>query len=174
MTTEKSLIDSALREYGSPTWSERNNCLGACRRDNMEQEVAPRKKTVLSISGAILRRVNDGLIFHCSGIGERLHPDSFDGMFILSNPDKSPVPLTVSGQNRSKPHGKKSTRSAVGGFLRSSRPRIGRWQHTFYGVGRGFRAEPHRNRFGARCYGKNPCTLPITWGRRHWLGQSHS
>src|SRR6202163_5113284 len=93
MTTEKSLIDSALRGWKSNV-EQAEKLFGGLSPGQLEQEVAPGKNRLIYLWGH-LAAVSDGL-FPLLGIGERLHPE-FDGMFI-SNPDKS-VPLTVSGQS---------------------------------------------------------------------------
>src|ERR1700675_2429276 len=93
MTTEKALIDSALRVWKSNV-ERAEQLFGGLSPGQLEQEVAPGKNRLIYLWGH-LAAVNDGL-FPLLGIGERLHPE-FDGMFI-SNPDKS-VQLTVSGQS---------------------------------------------------------------------------
>src|ERR1700678_997385 len=93
MTTEKSLIDSALRGWKfNVEGSEK--LFGDLSAKQLEEEVAPGKNRLIYLWGH-LAAVNDRLL-PLLGIGERLHPE-FDGMFI-SNPDKS-VPLTVSEQS---------------------------------------------------------------------------
>src|ERR1700691_1392380 len=93
MTTEKSLIDSALRGWQFNV--ERADKLFAdLSAEQLEQEVAPGRNRLIYLWGH-LAAVNDRLL-PLLGIGERLHPE-FDGMFI-SSPDKS-VPLTVSAQS---------------------------------------------------------------------------
>ena len=93
MTTEKSLIDSALRGWKSNV-ERADKLFGDLSPGQLEQEVAPGKNRLIYLWGH-LAAVNDALL-PLLGIGERLHPE-FDGMFI-SSPDKS-VPLTVSGQS---------------------------------------------------------------------------
>jgi|SRR5580704_6297619 hypothetical protein len=93
MTTDKSLIDSALRGWKSNV--ERADKLFVdLSPEQLEQEVAPGKNRLIYLWGH-LAAANDALL-PLLGIRERLHPE-FDGMFI-SNPDKS-VPLTVSGES---------------------------------------------------------------------------
>src|SRR5260370_38959381 len=93
MTTEKSLIDLALRGWKSNV--ERvDKLFEALSPEQLEQEVAPGKNRLIYLWDH-LAAVNDALL-PLLGIGERLHPE-LDGMFI-SNPDKS-VHLTVSGQS---------------------------------------------------------------------------
>jgi hypothetical protein len=90
MTTEKSLIDSALRGWKSNV-EQADKLFGGLSPEQLEQEVVPGKNRLIYLWGH-LAAVNDRLL-PLLGIEERLHPE-FDGMFI-SNPDKS-VQLTVS------------------------------------------------------------------------------
>ncbi len=92
MTTEKSLIDSAIRGWKSNV-ERADKLFGGLSSEQLEQEVAPGRNRLIYLWGH-LAAANDGLL-PLLGIGERLHPE-FDAMF-TSNPDKS-VPLTVSGQ----------------------------------------------------------------------------
>jgi hypothetical protein len=93
MTTENSLIDSALRGWKFNV-ERAEELFGGLSPGQLEQEVAPGKNRLIYLWGH-LAAANDRLL-PLLGIGERLHPE-FDGMFI-SNPDKS-VELTVSGQS---------------------------------------------------------------------------
>jgi hypothetical protein len=93
MTTEKALIDSALRAWKSNV-ERADKVFEALSPGELEQEVAPGRNRLIYLWGH-LAAVNDALL-PLLGIGERLHPE-FDGMFI-SNPDKS-VQLTISGQS---------------------------------------------------------------------------
>src|SRR5712692_8928779 len=93
MTTENSLIDSALRGWKSNV-ERADKLFEALSPGQLEQEVAPGKNRLIYLWGH-LAAVNDALL-PLLRIGERLHPE-FDGMFI-SNPDKS-VELTVSAQS---------------------------------------------------------------------------
>src|ERR1700736_4225631 len=93
MTTEKSLIDSALRAWRFNV-ERAEELFGGLSPEQLEREVAPGKNRLIYLWGH-LAAVNDRLLPFL-GIGDRLHPE-FDGMFI-SSPDKS-VPLTVSGQS---------------------------------------------------------------------------
>ena len=90
MTTEKWLIDSALRGWKFNV-ERADKLFGDLSAKQLEQEVAPGRNRLIYLWGH-LAAVNDRLL-PLLGIGERLHPE-FDGMFI-SNPDKS-VPLSVS------------------------------------------------------------------------------
>ena len=75
MTTEKSLIDSALRGWKSNV-EQADKLFGALSQDQLEQEVAPGRNRLIYLWGH-LAAVNDGLL-PLLGIGERLHPE-FDG-----------------------------------------------------------------------------------------------
>src|SRR5271154_3025388 len=93
MSTEKSLIDSALRAWKSNV-EQAEKLFGELSPGQLQREVAPGKNRLIYLWGH-LAAVNDRLL-PLLAIGERLHPE-FDSMFI-SNPDKS-VPLSVSGQS---------------------------------------------------------------------------
>ena len=93
MTTEKLLIDSALRGWKFNV-ERAEKLFGDLSPNQLEQEVAPGKNRLIYLWGH-LAAVNDRLL-PLLGVGERLHPE-FDNMFI-SNPDKS-VPLTVSAKS---------------------------------------------------------------------------
>src|SRR5258705_12346788 len=84
MTTENSLIDSALRGWKSNV-ERADKLFGLLSPRELEQEVAPGRNRLIYLWGH-LAAVNDALL-PLLGIGERLHPE-FDGMFILK-PDKS-------------------------------------------------------------------------------------
>jgi len=163
MTTEKSLIDSALRRWKSNVERAEKLFL-SLDAGQLEQEVAPGKNRLIYVWGH-LAAGNDALL-PLLGIGKTLHPE-FDGMFI-ANPDKS-VALTVSGQSL-KPHGKKSTRSC-GRVSGSFRLPIGR-SH----IPRCRNRISSGNRIGidSRCCSEERCTLPITSVRRPWRGQRPS
>src|SRR5258708_3328299 len=138
MTTEKSLIDSALRGWKSNV-EQADKLFGALSPGQLEQEVAPGKNRLIYLWGH-LAAVNDALL-PLLGIGERLHPE-FDGMFI-SNPDKS-VPLTVSGQSL-KTAWQEINQKLWAGFSRFS---ASDWPQRHAAVWEeGFAREPHRNRF---------------------------
>jgi hypothetical protein len=139
MTTEKSLIDSAL--HGWKFNVERAEKLfGDLSRQQLEQEVAPGKNRLIYLWGH-LTAVNDRLL-PLLGIGERLHPE-FDGMFI-SNPDKS-VLLIVSEKSL-KAAWQEINQKLWDGFAKFS---VSDWakRHTAVSV-EDFEREPHRNRFG--------------------------
>src|SRR5260370_31723634 len=93
MTTENSLIDSALRGWKSKV-ERADKLFGSLSPRELEQEVAPGRNRLIYLWGH-LAAVNDALL-PLLGIGERLHPE-FDGMFI-SKPAKS-VQGTVSVQS---------------------------------------------------------------------------
>src|SRR5260370_39103676 len=96
MTTEKSLIDSAIRGWKSNV-ERADKLFGGVSAEQLEQEVAHGRNRLIYLWGH-LAAANDGLL-PLLGIGERLHPE-FDAMF-TSNPDKS-VTRTASGPAASK------------------------------------------------------------------------
>src|SRR5258706_2002520 len=93
MTTEKSLVDSALRGWKANV-ERAEKLFGDLSPGELEQEVAPEKNRLIYLWGHLA--ASSDRLLPLLGIGERLHPE-FDAMFI-SNPDKS-VPLTVSEQS---------------------------------------------------------------------------
>jgi hypothetical protein len=139
MTTENSLIDSALRGWKSNV-EQAEKLFGGLAPEQLEQEVAPGKNRLIYLWGH-LAAVNDRLL-PLLGIGERLHPE-FDAMFI-SSPDKS-VPLTVSEQSL-KTAWQEINQKLWEGFSKFS---DSDWAqpHTAVSVEE-FEREPHRNRFG--------------------------
>lgn len=139
MTTEKSLIDSALRGWKSNV-ERADKLFGDLSPAELEQEVAPGKNRLIYLWGH-LAAVNDRLL-PLLGIGERLHPE-FDGMFI-SNPDKS-VPLNVSGQSL-KAAWQEINEKLWKGFSNFSDSDWAQ-RHTAVSA-EDFELEPHRNRFG--------------------------
>src|SRR5712671_3776061 len=163
MTTEKSLIDSALRGWNSNV-ERAEKLFGGLSPEQLEQEVAPGKNRLIYLWGH-LAAVNDALL-PLLGIGERLHPE-FEGMFI-SNPDRS-VQLTVSGQLL-KTAWQEINQKLWEGFSKFSGSD---WAQRHTAVSeQDFEREPHRNRFTV-LLGRT-AHLPITWGRWHWRGQRHS
>jgi hypothetical protein len=139
MTTEKSLIDSALRGWKSNV-EQAGKLFGGLSREQLDQEVAPGKNRLIYLWGH-LAAVNDRLL-PLLGIGERLHPE-FDRMFI-SNPDKS-VPLTVTEQSL-KAAWQEINQRLSDGFSKFS---DSDWAQRHTAVSeQDFAWEPHRNRFG--------------------------
>ena len=139
MTTEKSLIDSALRGWKSNV-ERAEKLFAGLSPEQLEQEVAPGKNRLIYLWGH-LAAVNDRLL-PLLGIGERLHPE-FDAMFI-SNPDKS-VPLTVSAQSL-KTAWQEINQRLWEGF---SKFEDSDWAQRHTAVSdEDFEREPHRNRFG--------------------------
>ena len=139
MTTEKSLIDSALRGWKSNV-EQAERFFAGLSPDQLQQEVAPGKNRLIYLWGH-LAAVNDRLL-PLLGIGERLHPE-FDAMFI-SSPDKS-VPLTVSEQSL-KAAWQEINQKLWEGFAKFSDSDWAQ-RHTAVSVEE-FEREPHRNRFG--------------------------
>jgi hypothetical protein len=138
ITTEKSLIDSAL--HGWKFNVERADKLfGDLSPAQLEQQVAPGKNRLIYLWGH-LAAVNDRLL-PLLGIGERLHPE-FDAMFI-ANPDKS-VPLTVSGPSINDAW-QEINQKLWEGFSKFS---DSDWTQRHTAVSeQDFAREPHRNRF---------------------------
>src|SRR5260370_41412784 len=93
MTTENSLIDSALRGWKSKV-ERADKLFGSLSPRELEQEVAPGRNRLIYLWGH-LAAAHAGLL-PLVRIGGRLHP-GFDGMFI-SNPDKSGQ-VTAFGQS---------------------------------------------------------------------------
>jgi hypothetical protein len=138
MTTQKSLIDSALRGWKSNV-ERAEKLFGALSPEQLEQEVAPGKNRLIYLWGH-LAATNDALLA-LLGIGERLHPE-FDGMFI-SNPDKS-VQLTVSEESL-KAAWQEINQKLWEGFVKFS---ASDWAQRHNAVSEeDFEREPHRNRF---------------------------
>ncbi len=138
MTTERSLIDSALHGWRSNV-ERADKLFAALSPEALEQEVAPGKDRLIYLWGH-LAAVNDGLL-PLLGIGERLHPE-FDSMFI-SNPDKS-VELTVSAQSL-KTAWQEINQKLWDGFSQFS---ASDWAQRHTAVSEeDFEREPHRNRF---------------------------
>ena len=138
MTTENSLIDSALRGWKSNV-ERADKLFGLLSPRELEQEVAPGRNRLIYLWGH-LAAVNDALL-PLLGIGERLHPE-FDGMFI-SNPDKS-VQVTVSVQSL-KTAWQEINQKLWDGFLQFS---ASDWTERHSAVSEeDFEREPHRNRF---------------------------
>jgi hypothetical protein len=138
MTTEKSLIDAALRAWKSNV-ERADKLFEALSLGQLEQEVAPGKNRLIYLWGH-LTAVNDALL-PLLDIGERLHPE-FDGMFV-SNPDKS-VRLTVSGQAL-KSAWQEINQKLWDGFSKFS---ASDWAQRHTAVSQeDFEREPHRNRF---------------------------
>jgi hypothetical protein len=139
MTTEKSLIDSALRGWKFNV-ERAEKLFEGLSPAQLEQEVAPGKNRLIYLWGH-LAAVNDRLL-PLLGIGERLHPE-FDGMFI-SSPDKS-VPLAVSAQSL-KTAWHEINQKLWEGFSKFS---DSDWAQRHTAVSeQDFEREPHRNRFG--------------------------
>jgi hypothetical protein len=138
MTTENSLIDSALRGWKSNV-ERADKLFGALSLGELEQEVAPGKNRLIYLWGH-LAATNDRLL-PLLRIGERLHPE-FDGMFI-SNPDRS-GPLTVSRQTL-KTAWQEINQKLWEGFSSFS---AAEWTQRHAAVSEeDFEREPHRNRF---------------------------
>src|SRR6202161_3718242 len=139
MTTEKSLIDSALRGWQFNV-ERADKLFGDLSAGQLEQQIAPGRNRLIYLWGH-LAATNDRLLA-LLGIGERLHPE-FDAMFI-SNPDKS-VPLTVSAQSL-KAAWQEINQKLWEGLSKFSASDWAR-RHTAVSV-EDFERAPHRNRLG--------------------------
>jgi DinB superfamily len=138
MTTEQSLVDSALRGWKSNV-ERADKLFETLSPGQLEQEVAPGRNRLIYLWGH-LAASNDSLL-PLLGIGERLHPE-FDGMFI-SNPDKS-VQLTVSGRSL-KTAWLEINQKLWEGFAKFS---ASDWTQRHTAVSeQDFEREPHRSRF---------------------------
>ena len=93
MTTEMSLVDSALR-----SWKKNQDRLGkffsALPEQHLLQEIAPGKNRLIYLWGH-LTAINDAML-PLLGFRQRLHPE-LDLMFV-SNPDRS-VPAILTGED---------------------------------------------------------------------------
>jgi len=139
MTTEKSLVDSALRGWKSNV-ERAEKLFGDLSPGELEQEVAPEKNRLIYLWGHLA--ASSDRLLPLLGIGERLHPE-FDAMFI-SNPDKS-VPLTVSEQSL-KAAWQEINQKLWEGFSKFSGSD---WAQRHTAVSeQDFEKEPHRSRFG--------------------------
>src|SRR3984885_1499277 len=138
MTTEKSLIDSALRGWKFNV-ERADKLFGDLSAKQLEQEVAPGRNRLIYIWGH-LAAVNDRLLA-ILGLGERLHPE-LDAMF-LSNPDKA-VELTLSPEKLKHIWDEINERLWTG----ISKLSPSQWLEKHTAVSDAdFSREPHRNRF---------------------------
>src|SRR5437879_1745403 len=92
MTTESSLIDSALRQWKTNT-DRAGEFFASLSEEQLLQEIAPGKNRLIYLWGH-LTAVNDALL-PLLGFGPRLHPE-LDRLFV-SNPDRSSR-KTLSGE----------------------------------------------------------------------------
>jgi hypothetical protein len=157
MSTEKSLIDAALRGWKSNVEST-DKLFGALSQEQLEQQVAPGRNRLIYLWGH-LAAVNDGLL-PLLGIGERLHPE-LDAMFI-AKPDKS-VELTVTGKSLKAAWDEINQKLWEGYSEFSAADWAGR--HTAVSE-EDFEREPHRNRFtnGAPCLSRGSGDLGAAKG----------
>src|ERR1700721_1486956 len=138
MTSEKSLIDSALRGWKFNV-ERAEELFGGLSPEQLEEEVAPGKNRLIYLWGH-LAAVNDRLL-PLLGTGERLHLE-FDNMFI-SNPNQ-PFPLTVSRQSLQAAW-QEINQKLWEGFAKFS---DSDWAQRHTAVSEeDFEREPHRNRF---------------------------
>src|SRR5438105_689252 len=138
MTTEKSLIDSALRGWKSNV-ERADKLFGDLSPGQLLQEIAPGKNRLIYLWGH-LAAVNDALL-PLLGFGKRLHPE-LDAMF-LSNPDRFQE-LTLSGADLKRIWGEINTALSTGFSGLSP----AEWLERHASVSaEDFAKEPHRNRF---------------------------
>src|SRR5882672_11375233 len=138
MTTENSLIDSALRGWKSNV-ERADKLFGSLSPRELEQEVAPGRNRLIYLWGH-LAAVNDALL-PLLGFGKRLHPE-LDAMF-LSNPDRFQE-QTLSGADL-KHIWDEINESLATGFSKLS---ASEWLDKHASVSaEDFLREPHRNRF---------------------------
>jgi hypothetical protein len=138
MTTDTSLVDSALR-----TWKQNieraNKLFTGLSEEQLLQEVAPGKNRLIYLWGH-LTAVNDALL-PLLGLGPRLHPE-LDSMF-LSNPDR-PLEKTLSGEDLRRIWDE-INESLSTAFSKLS---TSEWTQKHTSVSEeDFLREPHRNRF---------------------------
>jgi hypothetical protein len=138
MTTESSLVDSALRSWKSNIDRTRE-LFGNLSEEQLLQEIAPGKNRLIYL-WCHLTAVNDALL-PLLGFEQRLHPE-LDAMF-MSNPDRS-VPVTISGEEL------KRIWDEINESLWTSFSKLSasEWLQKHSSVSaEDFAREPHRNRF---------------------------
>ena len=138
MSTEASLIDSALRNWKTSI-DRAGKLFGSFSEQELQQEVAPGKNRRIYLWGH-LTSVNDALI-PLLGFGERLHPE-LDAAFV-SNPDRS-HPDSISPKQVKQAWDEINARLAKE-FAKLS-PAEWTQRHTSVSAA-DFEKEPHRNRF---------------------------
>jgi DinB superfamily len=137
MSTETSLVDSALRNWSQQI--ERANNLFAPRTEpQLLQEIAPGKNRLIYIWGH-LTSINDALI-PLLGFGERLHPE-LDAMFV-KNPDRGAPIISASDLK----HHWDEINQRLGTEFAKLSPSEWTQKHTTVSE-EDFKKEPHRNRF---------------------------
>jgi hypothetical protein len=137
MSTENSLVDSALRNWNQQT--ERANEVFAQRPEpQLLQEIAPGKNRLIYIWGH-LTSINDALI-PLLGFGERLYPE-LDPMFV-KNPDRA-VPILSAKDLK---HQWDEINARLGAEFAKLTPADWVQKHTTVSE-EDFKKEPHRNRF---------------------------
>jgi hypothetical protein len=137
MTTESSLVDSALRSWKLQV-DRAGKFFMALSEEQLLQEIAPGKNRLIYLWGH-LTAVNDAL-FPLLGFGERLHPE-LDSIFV-SNPDRSMQ--TLSGKELKKIWDEVNEALRIG-FSKLS---ASEWIQKHASVStEDFEKEPHRNRF---------------------------
>jgi hypothetical protein len=137
MSTETSLVDSALRNWSQQI--ERANNLFAQRTEpQLLLEIVPGKNRLIYVWGH-LTSINDALI-PLLGFGARLHPE-LDAMFV-KNPDRG-VPIVSA---RDLKHHWDEINERLGTEFAKLSPSEWAQKHTTVSE-EDFQKEPHRNRF---------------------------
>jgi len=138
MTLERSLIDSALRNWRSNV-DRAGKLFGNLSQEQLLQEVAPGKNRLIYLWGH-LTAFNDALI-PLLGLGARIHPE-LDLMYV-SNPDRT-VPTILSGEDL-QIIWQETSQILWTGFSKLS---LADWLQKHGAVSEeDFLREPHRNRF---------------------------
>ena len=138
MTTETSLVDSALRNW-KLNLDRTDKFFAALSDEQLEREIAPGKNRLIYLWGH-LTAVNDALL-PLLGLGQRIRPE-LDAMF-LSNPDRG-IQDTLSREDL------KRLWDEVNDALWSAFSRLSTsdWLQKHTAVSEeDFEKEPHRNRF---------------------------
>jgi hypothetical protein len=138
MSTETSLIDSALRNW-KQNFDRTNKFFAGLSKEQLLQVIAPGKNRLIYLWGH-LTAVNDALL-PLLGFGERLHPE-LDAMFV-SNPDRA-IQKMLPGKEL-KRIWDEINKALWAGFSKLSAPE---WLQKHTAVSEeDFLREPHRNRF---------------------------
>jgi len=138
MTTDTSLVDSALRSWKSNV-DNAGKLFGALSEQQLLQEIAPGKNRLIYLWGH-LAAVSDDL-FPLLGFGKSLHPE-LKSIFV-TNPDRS-TPETISGEKL------KRIWDEINGSLWTAFSKLSpaEWLQRHTSVSEeDFAREPHRNRF---------------------------
>jgi len=138
MSTEASLIDSALRSW-KQNIDRTDRFFSALSEEQLRQEIAPGKNRLIYLWGH-LTAVND-MLLPLLGVGLRLHPE-LDEPFI-KNPDRS-SPNTLTGKDLKRIWDE--INQSLGKAFAKLTPDEWLQKHTTVSE-EDFKKEPHRNRF---------------------------